>query len=485
MDNVDVTILDNLNASTDPDIVALAGLSPMDYDRVRESKAQALGVRVSTLDKEVAKLRVAEVEEQEEDVVEHLEPWSEPVDGNDLLHEITNAIEPYVVMQDGCTTAACVWALGTFCMDAFRLFPKLQIKSPEKRCGKSTLLECLETVTCRSLMASNITASSLFRSIEAWRPTLLIDEADTFAKDNDEINGIINAGHTRRHAFVIRTVKINDEHQPRKFSVWGAQAIAGIKSQRDTLEDRSVTIEMRRKLPGERTRRLPVNHFEMNRDIRRKCLRWAEDHVAVLKKISVIVEPCGNDRAQDNWEPLVAIAEVVGGGWPGRLLESYRLIEGQSEDEDSVAVMLLADIKQIFEKRGITRIHSEILVKVLITMDGRPWADWRHGKPITANSISRLLKPFKIRSRQLRIGAVNRNGYSLESFNDAINRYVPKEVAYPTATTLQPSTGTGFRRFQNATQVEAVAFLNPRKPSTGAGCSIVAFENTDTKGNRP
>ena len=205
--------------AVDP-IQELAKLSLMDYDLVRESKAKELGVRVCTLDKEVAKARGETAEESAGDVVEELTPWSEPVDGVTLLDSIADSFGRHVVLPPGVRTVVTLWSAGSFCMDAWRIWPKLLITSPEKRCGKSTLLEALEGICYRPLLTSSITASSLFRCIEEWAPTLLIDEADTFAKDNDELNGIINAGHTKRTATVIRSEKEGDSFKPKRFSVW-------------------------------------------------------------------------------------------------------------------------------------------------------------------------------------------------------------------------------------------------------------------------
>ena len=132
--------------------------------------------------------------------------------------------------------------------------PILAITSPEKRCGKSTVLAMLMRLVLRPLPAANLTAAALFRAIQAWAPTLLIDEADIFTQNSDELRGVINSGHTRELAYVIRTVA--DDHEPRKFSTWGAKAIASIGKLSDTNADRSIEIPLKRKLPGEHVQKL-------------------------------------------------------------------------------------------------------------------------------------------------------------------------------------------------------------------------------------
>src|SRR5262249_42910771 len=119
--------------------------------------------------------------------------------------------------------------------------------SPTKRCGKTSVLTILYYLTPRSELASNISASALFRYIEKVRPTLLIDEADSFVGDNEELRGILNSGHTKSAAHVIRNVESHGEHTPQRFSTWAPKAIATIRELADTLEDRAIVVTLQRK----------------------------------------------------------------------------------------------------------------------------------------------------------------------------------------------------------------------------------------------
>jgi len=472
-----------------PDVVVdpvqeLAKLSPLEYDKVREDKAKEIKCRVSTLDQEVAKARGAGAEESAGDVVEELTPWAEPVDGGAILESIADSFNRHVVLPDGALTVVTLWSMGSFCMDAWRIWPKLLITSPEKRCGKSTLLEALEAACYRPLLTSSITASSLFRCIEEWTPTLLIDEADTFAKDNDELNGIINAGHTKRTATVIRSEKVGDSFVPKKFSVWCPQVIAGIKNQRDTLHDRSIHVQMRRKLPGESSKKMPVDYFEQKQPIRCQCLRWAADNINRLKTARPTVPNYGNDRAEDNWNPLFAIADLVGGQWPERVLKAYKDMNACSDDDDTIGPMILSDIRAIFKERGVDRVWSDDLVDDLVAMEERPWCEWKHGKPLTKNSLAFQLKPFKVKSGDVRFGPKVKKGYERKNFEDVWKRYLlPPKPPTSNATTLQASHSKGFSPISKRYTSDDVVFQNQLKASEGAGCSVVAFQKGDN-GNK-
>ncbi|MFP4238961.1 MAG: hypothetical protein ACLFRZ_06620, partial [Rhodosalinus sp.] len=131
-------------------------------------------------------------------------------------------------------------------MDVWRVWPRIMVTSPEKGCGKSTLCEVIEAMAHRGLYLSSCSAAGVFRAIETWKPTLVLDEADTWMTDNPELTGILNSGHTRRQAKVIRVEEIDGERKPIAFSTWTPMVISGIGGQRDTLESRSIIISLRR-----------------------------------------------------------------------------------------------------------------------------------------------------------------------------------------------------------------------------------------------
>jgi len=460
----------------------LAALPVLEYEQRREQEARRLKVRVGVLDAEVTKARRAMEKEAGSDaLVEEAEPWPEPVAGGELAGEIRALLERHAVLPPGAATAITLWLLGTWTHDAFGIFPKLLITSPEMRCGKTTVLSLIGAVAARSMLVSNITPAAIFRTIEAARPTLLIDEADTFLGNNDELRGVINSGHTRSGAFVIRTV--GDDHTPRKFSTWAPMAIAMIRRPAGTIIDRSIVIELRRKLPGERVERLPLDLEAGSLPLRQRLARWAQDSMEALRRARPELPACNNDRALDNWTPLLAIADAI--GWRSEAIEAFGVL-GAADDDESAGPLLLEDVRAYFDERpGVERVHSIDLVDWLTDLEERPWGEWKRGKPMTTNTLAKMLKPYGVKSRQIRIGMENRHGYRKRDFEDAWRRYTPLPPAPPpeqNATTLQANDGAGFRPIQNATQEEDVAFRNRRKASAGAGCSVVAFQNEGAQG---
>ncbi len=281
----------------------LAALSPIEYDRVRIAEAEKLGVRVGTLDDGVEKFRLPGDAAGMAGRALSLpapEPWTEPVDGAALLEAIVETITRYVALSPAAAVAVALWCIHAHAFEAFYISPRLSITSPEKRCGKSTLLRVMQPMLPKALCAANITVAAMFRTVEACRPALLIDEADSFLKDNEELRGMINSGHAC-DGTAIRLV--GEDHEPRVFSTWCPVAIAAIGALPGTIEDRSVIIQMRRRHPDERVARFRIDRVGAQHELGRKAARWAADSARALRDADPAVPTELNDRAADNWRP--------------------------------------------------------------------------------------------------------------------------------------------------------------------------------------
>jgi len=402
-------------------LAQLASLSPIQYDQQRKDAAKRRGVRVGTLDK-----MVKEKQASAEDVAATLPHWKvepslEPVDGAVLLDSLRQIFRRYIVLPQGADIALALWVLHAWTMDAGEISPFMVLVSPTKRCGKTNVMILLQYMTPRSELASNITGPALFRYIEAVRPTLLIDEADSFVKDNDELRGILNSGHTKVAASVIRTVEVNGEHKPRRFSTWAAKAIATIRSLADTLEDRAIIVLLQRKPPGAKVERLRRRDNGEFANLRSQAARWAADNFEHLADPDPQMPAELNDRAADNWRPLLAIADLAGGGWPTLARAAALKLSGESQDS-ALGVELLRDIRDAFG--GDDVIRSTDLVAKLTADPERPWTDYNHGKQITQRQVARLLSGFHIISANVNPpGLPQGKGYRRADFEEAWAAY--------------------------------------------------------------
>src|SRR5262245_40648939 len=468
-------------------IDTLAQLSPLAYQKRRLQEANALRIPVAALDKLVRQAQARAEDSSAELAHWKVEPWDAPVNGAELLADLEGIFVRYVYLPTGASVALALWTLHAWTIDAGDISPFLVLVSPTKRCGKTTVLIILYYLTPRSELASNISPSALFRYIEEVRPTLLIDEADSFVKDNEELRGILNSGHTKAAAHVIRNVEINGEHKPRRFSTWAPKAIAAIRDLADTLEDRAIKLTLQRKSKAAKVERLRKRDNAEFGTLRRKAARWAADNFAALADPDPKVPDALNDRAADNWRPLLAIADLAGGDWPKRAQEAACALSGDGHDAASANVELLADIRTAFgESECITSADA---VAALVADPERPWTTWGKGdKPLTQNGLARLLKPFGIVSETVHlVGRPDAKGYKRVWFEDAWASYLsgqnpsPQQIPDSKASNRPNADETGTTRdFQSVQKELPDALKNDDLSHSHAGLDARTFRKGES-----
>jgi hypothetical protein len=225
---------------------------------------------------------------------------------------------------------------------------------------------------------------------------------------------------------------------------------------------------------------LPLEVEDEYLPIRQKCLRWTEDNLDDLQGDRELTPgDIGNDRARDNWIPLTAIALQC-----GMLPEAQAACRHLTlQEEDSLTVELLEDIQQIFREENKVKLPSKVLVKKLIAMEERPWAEYRRGKELTQNQLARLLKDFDVHTHQAKVGAKNLKHYRLEDLRPLFARYLKKEPTpvslNTTATPLPESENPNTSEASEVSGDVAVAASppeNPAAPATKVGVSVVSHD---------
>ena len=354
-----------------------------------------------------------------------IEPWEDEVVLGNLLNVLAGTFKKYLVLPPGASDTLALWVVFTYCFDAFDIFPYLNVTSVSKQCGKTTLANVATALVHRPLSCSHATGPALFRVIEASQPTLVIDEADTFLKNNPDVRGILNSGHTRGGG-VLRCVEVSGQQEVRFFTTWGPKIVLGIGRLDDTLEDRSIILPLKRKTPDETVESFRITRLKQNlSDYPRQMARWAEDNFSALEESDPEMPDLRSDRGKDNWRPLISIADLAGEEWAERARKSAELIDGatgQTEDQDK-NVSLVQDCFQIIKAEADHKCHSKPLAVALNERVNRPWGDWNHGKGLTANTVAKRLSGFGIKPKKVRRGTKNLQGYELSAFEDAIKRY--------------------------------------------------------------
>lgn len=426
-----------LVSDANAEIARLAALDPIAYDQAREDAAKRLKCRVATLDAEVARRRNDSAAKKAVEICADTEPCSGPVVVGELLDDVRKTIRRFIVCEPETATAAALWVAFTWIADHASVSPLAIVTAPEKGCGKTQLLELIGRLSRRPLFASNITPAATFRVIEAKSPTLLIDEADAFFRENEELRGIINSGHTRTTAYVVRTV--GDNFEVRQFSTWSAKCIAGIGRLPETVMSRAIVLSLRRKLKSEAVERLRNAEPEFFEALAAKLARFGVDHGPSIGLARPHLPDALGDRQQDNWEPLLGIADLAGGRWPKEARRAALALSGTEREAVSTSEELLADIRSVFDASDLTKISMAELLRRLVEDEAAPWGAWNKGRAMTGRQLGARLKDFGIQAVTISLGSFDKpKGFRREQFEDAWRRYLDGGHMPSTETSTPP-----------------------------------------------
>jgi len=352
------------------------------------------------------------------------------LDGAAVLRDVETVLRRFVAHpSEAALVAHVLWIAHTHVMDAWETTPRIAFLSPEPGSGKTRALEITELLVPRPVVAVNVTPAYLFRKVAdgSGRPTVLFDEIDTVfgpqARDNEEIRGLLNAGH-RRGAVAGRCVMRGKIVETEELPAFCAVAMAGLGDLPDTILTRSVIVRMRRRAPGEHVepyrRRLFEKEGELLRD---RLASWARASEDVLSSAWPAMPDGIQDRDADVWEPLLAVADAAGGEWPQRArVSGVSLVSLSKESTPSLGIRLLQDLYTVFDSGEL--LPTKTILELLLFLPESPWSDIK-GKPLTDSGLARRLGDYGVKSKQIRIGSWTGKGYARADFRDAWERYLP------------------------------------------------------------
>ncbi len=283
--------------------------------------------------------------------VSTVSPTPVPVDLASLLNDVERFVRRYVVLSDDQAAVVTLWDAQTHTLDAFDCTAYQQVTSATARTGKTRLLEVQEPLVAHAWLTGRTSAAALVRKVDAQKPTLLLDESDAaFGGDKEyaeALRGVLNTGY-RRSGRATLCVGQGANLTFRDFSTFGPKAIAGIGKLPDTVADRSIPIELKRRTKTERVKRFRERDARVEaKPIYTALAAWGATAIASLRAARPHLPVALNDRAQDVCEPLLAIAELAGGPWPDKARRAVVALMGEVPDED-INIELLHDIHKIF-----------------------------------------------------------------------------------------------------------------------------------------
>ncbi|HWV98960.1 MAG TPA: DUF3631 domain-containing protein [Candidatus Acidoferrum sp.] len=406
----------NCQPETDQQAFArLARLPTTDYDRCRRAEAKRLHLRLATLDDAVGCARILEDDAQANAVVlPQLQPWPEPIlDAPALFDQVHDRYLLYLYLPAGAPVVFTLWTPHAHAIGAFTQTPRLNLTSIEPGCGKTTALNLMATMTPNVLRTDNLKPAVLFRIVHLHQPTLLLDELDAYLHLYPELRGLLNAGNDPG-ACVYRC----EGHIVRSFKAFAATALAGIGHLAPTLRDRSIIIPFVKAPPGSLQARFDKRHTKTETILGRKIARWTQDNFAAIAACDPVMPPAAYNRLGDNWRPLFALAQIIGGHWPQRVLDAFHALSSSPSSPASsssfssssssssgpslhlpqsagsqlstlnhqlpatpihqstnpLIQVLLADIRHLFTQSAADRLFSSTLVSSLCALPNRPWS---------------------------------------------------------------------------------------------------------------
>ena len=366
----------------------------------------------------------------------------EPIDESppsslpEQLAAVEAFIRRFVVLTSAQSAALALWVAHTHVVEASEATPYIAVTSAERRSGKTRLLEVLELLVPRPLRVANVSEAALFRAVAEQRSTLLLDEGDAVfnaKKEHEDLRALINAGY-RRGSVTLRCEVQGRTVTTRPYDAFGPKVIAGIGQLPDTIADRSIPIRLQRKHRGEVVERFRLRLIRPQGEALREDLAAHaadEELLAALQLAQPALPDELDDRAQDGWEPLLAIADIAGDQWPSRARAAAVELHGVEGDTDSVGTLLLRHLKAAFEDAGapLEMTSAEILQRLIDREDG-PWPAWwgrdvesnRYGGP--ASRVARLLKPFAVEPRRVGARESRQRGYRRSDLEPVWARYI-------------------------------------------------------------
>ena len=293
-----------------------------------------------------------------------------------VLELVRFILENFIDMQPHEYVATALWVLHTHVFQRSVVSPRLAFTSPVNGCGKTTALAVIEQLAFRPERMDNATPAVIYHLIDQLSGTLLVDEADNLGlRENGILRGVLNSGH-RKGGSVRRVIK----GAPKKFNTFAPMAIAAIGSLPMPLMRRSIIIHMEKATGSVGLKRFDPEDSETMESVTvvyRFVLQWAHSKPELNLNPDLPKEL--KNRVADNWRPLIAIADSLGSAWAQAAREAAITFAHTYHDEDA-GVVLLSDIRDIFNQAAADRMASEVLVKALLEVEESGWSVERRAK---------------------------------------------------------------------------------------------------------
>lgn len=353
------------------------------------------------------------------------------------LDAVASFLREYLLCNEHQLTALTLWVAHTWCLSGLLDVAYLAISSPQPQSGKSVCLRLLDMLCCESSLVTAAAPNALKhrllygRSVtqinknvndpnHEKRPriacTFLIDDYQhSFGpSDRQALVAILNCGLD----LVSRYSNDDDD-----YVVTCPKAFAGNTPLPSSLASRCIPIILRRAKFSEPLKRFSPDDFQPLTDTLKQWLQsWAEEAAPRLlegRTKSVNFPPALTPHQQQCAEPLLRVANLIGGSWPAKARAALAALFNIAECNDQV--QLLRDIRTLFlQNNRPEEMPTRDLLSFLRSLENRPWSAWGDK---SGQKLASLLHSLEISSHDIRVGEAHMKGYYSRDFQDAWERY--------------------------------------------------------------
>ena len=273
----------------------------------------------------------------------------------DLVTDIQAFIHRYAQVSSAFEQLAAYYVLFSWVHDAFNELPYLRVQAGYG-CGKTRFLLTVGSLCYKPIFASGAsTVSPLFRILDAFQGTLIIDESDFRVSDEKaEVVKILNNGSVRGFPVLRSEITPNKEINPRAFHVFGPKIMASRGPFEDpALESRFLTETLGREpLRPDIPINLPNVHGEEALHLRNRLLAYRLDRLHTVRLLDSDNGPSAMPRFDQITRPLFSIVEDA---QAREELRQFGVHAAETAREDSTEERLLGIIREMMAE-GDTRL---------------------------------------------------------------------------------------------------------------------------------
>lgn len=379
----------------------------------------------AAIEKDGANLKTSTLAPKEgEEFFPVVTPWPTRVNPHSVLTNLYYRLCCMVSAAPHQVAAIVLWTAVTHFVEVCKFAALLAVLSPTKRSGKTTVAEPLTKLVRRPFPMSNTSVAALFRCTDK-SPTLLFDEMDQQLQSiGSDFVGILNSGHTRKFAYVIRAT--GKGHK--RYNTFCHKLVAMIGEPPSTVLDRAIVISLLRKRVDEAL----VKYVDSDNDdfdaLRAQLEALALGNLAAIKTATPLIPPLDSNRAMNNWEHLLAVSELAGDFWAQLGRDSATLLTNSLQAYLPNEEQLIVDLADIFRRRGAEFLPTVVILEELCRDPDARWSSVRRGAPINGHFLGQMLGKFLVpKGEQERFdgGASPLKGYRLRHLADLFERYAP------------------------------------------------------------